>query len=96
MVLFLERASRQGKIKDQLYKTQFCGIKTELLLSILVKAAVRTSVLNAQVTHNPPAARQQLAPKPPEKLSALNRCLTIVFRFKSKSGSVPPPATPPL
>lgn len=66
--------------------------------SILVKAAVRTSELNAQVTHNPPAARWQLAPKSLEKLSALNRCLTIVFTCKSKSGrvNVPPSATHPL
>lgn len=72
--------------------------KEELFPSKIVKAAIRTSVLNAQVTHNPPAARRQLAPKSLEKLSALNRCLTIVFRFKSKSGrvNVPPPATPPL
>lgn len=70
--------------------------KEELFPSIVVKADIRTSVLNAQVTHNPPAARWQLAPKSLEKLSALNRCLTIVGTFKSKSGraSSPPPTTP--
>lgn len=90
VVLFLERASQQGKIKDKLYKTLFCGIncrkKKELFPSLLVKAAVRASLLNAQVTHNPPAARRQLAPSSLEKLSAPNRCPAIVCRFKSNSG----------
>lgn len=96
VVLFLQRASLQEEIKDKLPKSPFGGIKSRKQRNFPLQ---RLSGLPWGLgLHIIPSFEGQLAPQSPEKLSALNRCLSIVLRLKSKSGrgNGPPPATPPL
>lgn len=54
----------------------------------LVKATIRTSLLNAQITHNPPSVKGQLVPKPLKKLSVLQQvhCHCVQVNVKIGGG----------